>query len=123
DERSFHLQNLKNLVVNQLFDNNKNIWIHNGKAKEIKNKHSLYNWLSEICYEIYPKTPVFKNELLNREFLSAPINTARKSLIRNVLEKEQEAELGFPEDKFPPEKAIYISLLRDSRIHQKDKVL
>lgn len=123
DERRFHLQNLKNLVVNQLFDNDKNIWIHNGKAKAIKNKHSLYNWLSEICYEIYPKTPVFKNELLNREFLSAPINTARKSLIRNILEKEQEAELGFPEDKFPPEKAIYISLLRDSGIHQKDKVL
>src|SRR5690606_28890530 len=97
DERGFHLQNLKNLVVTQLFDNDQNIWIHDGKYKAIKDKHSLYNWLSEICYKIYPKTPIFKNELLNREFLSSPINTARKSLIRNILENEQEAELAFSE--------------------------
>ncbi len=123
DEREFHVQNMKNLVVTQLFDNDKNIWNHLNKKKSIKSKHELYNWLTEICYKIFPNTPIFKNELINREFLSSPINTARKALIRNLLENEQMSELGFPEDKFPPEKAIYISLLRDSGIHRKNAEL
>lgn len=123
DERGFHVQNMKNLVVAQLFDNDKNKWIHQNVTKSIKSKHELFNWLTDICYEIYPNTPTFKNELINREFLSSPINTARKALIRNLLSNEQKAELGFPDDKFPPEKAIYISLLRDSGIHQRNEQL
>jgi hypothetical protein len=123
DEREFHVQNMKNLVVTQLFDNDKNIWINQNVKKSIKSKHELYNWLTDICDQIYPNTPTFRNELINKEFLSSPINTARKALIRNLLENEQKEGLGFPEDKFPPEKAIYISLLGDSGIHQRNAQL
>lgn len=123
DERAFHLQTLKRLVVTELFNNDQNIWINSGKVKTIKNKFELYNWISEICSEIYSETPVLINELFNREFLSSPIKTARKSLMRNLLDNEQEAELGFPKDKFPPEKAIYISLLKASDIHKKNNLL
>jgi hypothetical protein len=122
-ERQFHLQQLENLVVNQLFNNDKNIWINNGKTEPVGSKHKLYEWLTEICYQIYKNTPVFNNELINKQFLSAPINTARKYLIRSILENEHLENLDFPDDKFPPQKAIYISLLRQTGIHQKNKKL
>ena len=44
-------------------------------------------------------------------------------MIRGLLENEHLVNLGFPEDKFPPQKAIYISLLREAGIHQKNKKL
>lgn len=122
-ERQFHLQQLENLVINQLFNNDKNIWINNGKTESVVSKHKLYEWLTEICYKIYKNTPVFNNELINKQFLSAPINTARKYLIRALLESEHLENLGFPEEKFPPQKAIYISLLKESGIHKKNNEL
>ena len=122
-ERQFHVQQLENLVINQLFNNDKNIWINNGKIESIISKHKLYEWLTDICYKIYEKTPIFNNELINKQFLSAPINSARKYLIRSLLENEHLVNLGFPEDKFPPQKAIYISLLLEAGIHQKNKKL
>ena len=122
-EREFHIQQLKNLAINQLFNNDKNIWINDGKTEDIVSKHKLYEWLTEICYKIYHKTPVFNNELINKQFLSTPINTARKYLIRALLENEHLENLGFPDEKFPPQKAIYISLLKESGIHQKNNKL
>ena len=122
-EREYHLQHLENLVINQLFNNNKNIWINDGKTPPILSKHKLYEWLTEICYKIYEKTPVFNNELINKHFLSAPINSARKYLIRSLLESEHLENLDFPDEKFPPQKAIYISLLKEPGIHQKNKKL
>ncbi|WP_282142794.1 ATP-binding protein [Cellulophaga baltica] len=123
DERLFHLQQLENLVVNQLFNNNRNIWINNGKTEKVFSKHKLYEWLTKICYEIYSNTPVFNNELINKHYLSAPINTARKYLIRSILESVHLDDLGFPKDKFPPQKAIYISLLKETGIHKRNKEL
>ena len=122
-ERNFHLDKLENLVINNLFNNEKNIWINNGQSKTINNKHELYEWLTEICYNVYSKTPEFNNELINREFLSSPINTARKYLFRSILENEHLNNLGFDPTKFPPQKAIYISLLKKSGIHQENKNL
>lgn len=119
DEKEYYLNNLTNLVTNQLFTNEENIWLYNGNTECVNNKYDLYNRLSEICFNIYPDTPTFNNELINKEFLSTPINTARKALIRRLLEHEGAEDLGFTEDKFPPEKAIYISLLKNSGIHRK----
>ena len=123
DERQFHLQQLENLVINKLFNNNKNIWINNGKKQEILSKHNLYEWLTSICYKLYKLTPKFNNELINKQFLSGPINTARKHLIRALLSNEHHEDLDFNKDKFPPEKAIYVSLLKQSGVHQKNNKL
>lgn len=122
DEREYHLQYLQNLVVSQMFNNDKNVWIHNGETKSLNSKHELYEWLTSICFEIYSKTPVFNNELINREFISTPINVARKKLLRSIILNEQVKGLGFPKDKFPPEKAIFISLLGITKIHKKNKI-
>ena len=122
-EREFHLQQLENLVINNLFNNDKNVWINDGNTEPINSKHKLYEWLTNICYKIYNQTPIFNNELVNKQFLSTPINTARKYLVRNLLEHGHEENLGFPKEKFPPQKAIYISLLKETGIHRENSEL
>ncbi|WBL25717.1 hypothetical protein [Zunongwangia sp. HGR-M22] len=123
DERQFHLNNLESLVVSQMFEKEINVWIHMGQLEEVSNKQRLYKWLAEICDEIYSKAPVLKNELINKEYLSAPINAARKNFIRALLSSSSKEKLGFEDFKFPPEKAIYISLLKKSGIHKKNENL
>ena len=123
EERRFHLEQLENLVINKLFNNNKNIWINAGNIEPVQSKHKLYEWLTAICYKIYKQTPVFNNELINKQFLSPPINTAKKYLIRALLENENKEDLSFDKNKFPPQKAIYISLLKETGIHKQNKKL
>jgi energy-coupling factor transporter ATP-binding protein EcfA2 len=123
-EEEHHTQQLQKLVLANLFvSNDKNIWFYNGKTVEIKSKRALNETLSVICKDVYKDAPEFKNELVNKEFLSAQISTARKSFIRHLLNKANEENLGFPHDKFPPEKSIYITLVKDTGIHSKNNKL
>lgn len=119
EEKGFYENRLNNLVINQLFVNNKNIWIYNGNEVEINSKKKLNQKLTEICYGIFSSTPVFINELVNKEHISTPINTARKALLRTLLENENLKDIGLDEKKFPPEKAIYINFLKNTGIHRK----
>lgn len=121
-ERDYNIETLKNLVLENLFVNQReNTWIDNGELIEINSKRQLNERLSAICDRVYYKSPVFKNELANKEILSGPITTARKSLIRYVLQYENTIGLGFPENKYPPEKSIYRSLLLETGIHFNEK--
>jgi hypothetical protein len=53
--------------------------------------------------------------------LSYPIVTARKNLLRSLVKSLNQENIGFTDDKFPPEKSIYLSLLKDTGIHKKTK--
>ena len=123
EERKFHLEQLQNLVINKLFNNEKNIWVNTRLVEPIISKHKLYEWLTAICYKIYKNTPKLNNELINKQFLSTPINTARRHLIRGLLENVHVEDLNFDKDKFPPQKAIYVSLLKETGIHKKNNKL
>src|SRR5690606_38453501 len=63
-------------------------------------------------------TPVFRNEMVNKTKISSPISTARKSLLRNLVDNWQVEDLGFDSAHFPPEKTIYLSLLKETGIHR-----
>jgi hypothetical protein len=123
-EQEHHKQQLENFVLENLFiSNDQNVWFYNGAVINIRSKKALNETLSRICDEEYNKTPKYKNELVNKEFVSSQISTARKSFIRHLLNNESIENLGFPNDKFPPEKSIYLTLLKDTEIHTKNKKL
>lgn len=118
EELQHHINKLHWFVLQNLYTNTKeNVWFYLGENKIVDSKKHLNNLLSEICDKEFKKTPRLKNELINRENLSPQINTARKFLMRKVLEFENDALLGFEETKFPPEKSIYLSLLKNTGIH------
>jgi len=111
---------LNELVIDSLFYRESKVqWIFNGKLLDIDSKTIFNKKLSEIIDLVYSKTPIIHNELINREKLPAAINFARKYLFKSVFENWHQPDLGFDKNKFPPEKTIYLSLLKNTGIHRK----
>ena len=111
---------LNHYVLDGLYSNNGNIdWYYRGTKITITNRQAFNQRLSSICEDVYPGTPILRNELMNKTKTSGQISMARKELIRRLFENFNEENLAFPADKFPPEKTIYLSLLKDKEIHAK----
>ena len=92
------------------------IWYHKGQPVNINSQRARNTFLSKICDEVYDKTPVIQNELINRRKISGTITTARKKLIQAMLERNTQRDLGIT--GYPPEMSIYRSLLWSTGIHR-----
>lgn len=109
---------LNKTISDNLFSyKNRVVWIFKGKEERIQSHRDFNQLLSRVCDDIYNQTPVMNNELFNKHKLSGTITSSRKSYLTNLIEHYTEENLGFPEDKFPPEKTIYFSLLRNTGLH------
>jgi hypothetical protein len=93
-------------------------WFHNGKLLEINNHRALQSALSQAFDAIYPYTPIIKNELINRDKPSAQATGARNRLVSLLLTNSDTEDLGIEASKFPPEKAIYRAIFKETGIHQ-----
>ncbi|MEO8210452.1 MAG: hypothetical protein ABI840_07815, partial [bacterium] len=115
-----HQKNLLNhYLFKSIFSNKSNvIWIYKGIEVEINDKKNFNKKLSDISRDIYYKTPLFHNELINRTKLSGQISNAKRVLLNSLIEKSNTKDLGFDQDKFPPEKTIYLSLLKNTGLHR-----
>lgn len=118
---SHNLEKLNTLVLDSLFTVNNNArWIFNGRIIDIHSHRLLNQMLSQICDWAYPGTPIFKNEMVNKSKLSGAMQPARKNLLKALVANYDQPNLGFPADKFPPDKTIYLSLLKKTGIHSGD---
>lgn len=113
----------ENLLNKAISDNlfsykNRVVWIFKGKEQKVASHRDFNRLLSKVCDEIYCETPVMNNELFNKHKLSSAITSARRSYLSNLIDHYTEDDLGFPEDKFPPEKTIYFSLLKNTGLHK-----
>ena len=97
--------------------NNSSTWIYKGKKQDIHSQRGFNELLSDVCDDIYSKTPIINNELINRENLSSNIAGVRARYVEALIEHGDEPDLGFDADKFPPEKTIYYSLLKNTGLH------
>lgn len=123
EEKQFKLDHLRELVEGALFDKHSRVkWLWNDRIDCISS-HAIYSYtalnrlLSDACQLAYSDSPRFLNEMVNREILSSPILTARKALIRQMINCGDQIDLGFDSNLFPPEKTIYLSLLKQTGIH------
>ncbi|TKT93338.1 ATP-binding protein [Dyadobacter frigoris] len=123
DHILLHQQNLlRHYVLDKFYaaDQNEVSFYHRGiKVNTIHNRRSLNNFLSDISITTYQGTPVFLNEMVNKTKLGGSIVTARKSLLNRLVENSNEYDLGFSPNLFPPEKTIYLSLIKEKGFHQK----
>jgi hypothetical protein len=95
-----------------------NVWVWNNRELEIRNRRSLQAKLSEVMETIYNKSPIIRNELINRDTPSSQANAARNKLLKALLEHHEEKSLGIK--KFPAEKALYFAVLEEPGFHQKN---
>jgi len=92
-------------------------WFCRGKHVTLSSQRGLNDLLSNICDDVYKHTPTWRNELVNRRSLSSAAAAARRNLIEAMLERSADETLGIAGT--PPERSMYETLLRGSRLHRK----
>ena len=109
---------LNKAISDNLFSyKNRVVWVFGGKEQKVESHRDFNQLLSRVCDKVYYKMPVMVNELFNKHKLSGTITAARKSYLTYLTEHFSESGMGFPEDKFPPEKTICASLLLNTGLH------
>lgn len=78
----------------------------------------LHVVLSDICDETYDRAPLVDNEMVNRHVLTSAGAGARQRLIERMFEAADGKDLGFDDRKYPPERALFLSILRRGLVHR-----
>jgi hypothetical protein len=114
---SYHINELNEIILNHHnTKQNSIIWFYKGEEIKLENKKIFNKQLSLISSKVYSKTPVFNNELVNKHKISPTIHTAKRNFFRSVVNNWDKLDLNFPEEKFPPEKTIYLTLFKNNGI-------
>lgn len=93
-------------------------WYREGKRQKLQSLAELSRATSECADHVFKLAPVLRNELVNRGKPSSNAVAASNELMRRMVEMGDRLDLGF--EGFPPERAIYVSLLKISGIHRKE---
>jgi ribosomal protein S15P/S13E len=108
---------LNHYISDSIYSASKDVkWFFNGAEKKINDKKDFNKLLSQVCNIVYEATPVFRNELVNKHKISSSIHTAKKNYFKALSNNWDKENLGFEDSKFPPEKTIYLSLLKENGI-------
>lgn len=78
----------------------------------------LMETLSMLCDLSFPDAPTIKNELVNRHSLSSAAAAARMRLVELMFANADKPDLGLPSDRKPPEKSMYLSVLKNTGLHR-----
>lgn len=93
-------------------------WFNRAEPLRIHGARHLLSELSRVFDETYHLAPRVHNELVNRRNLSSAAAAARMRLIERMIEHIAEPSLGMSLEKWPPELSMYLSVLRNTGIHQ-----
>ena len=107
---------VRRIILSDIYKETSN-WYVKSKKVRIDSLKQLNSTLSDISDDIYSHTPILHNELINKSKLSGSISLARRNLFLNLIENINEVNLSYPDDKFPPDKMIYLTLLKNTGIH------
>jgi len=93
-------------------------WYWQAEAHMVSNEKRLDELLSKSCDVAYKSAPRIWNELIVRRLPSSAATKARRNLVEAMLDHAYEEMLGL--NGYPPERAIYESVLRRSGIHRQE---
>jgi len=94
-------------------------WFHRAEEQSVSSPRQIDDILSTAASETYPLTPRVWNELIVRRQLSSAAAKARRNLIEAMLTRSSDEHLGLT--GYPPERAIYESVLRSGGLHRQDQ--
>lgn len=90
-------------------------WYQGGKELSITDTRQLNRTLSEMFSAVYSASPRLRNELVNRASISTAAAAARQKLMERMFTHATVENLGI--EQTPPEKAIYLSVLKNTGLH------
>ncbi len=98
------------------------IWYKDGKEIGQVKQNELSVWASNVCDQVFSKTPEIKSELVNRTKPSGSANSALNTLLKDMVLQEGEPLLGI--SGFTPERGLFNILLQETglyRVQAKDE--
>jgi len=95
-------------------------WFHRAEEQKVFSPRQIDDVLTTAASTTYPLTPRIWNELIVRRQLSSAAAKARRNLVEAMLTRASDEYLGLT--GYPPERAIYESVLRKGGLHRKDEV-
>lgn len=93
-------------------------WYRKGEQIEVHSERALQEYISQICDEVFDRTPVLRNELVNRRHLSSSAAAARRDLIASMLHSGDKNRLGI--EGYPPHASMYFSMLQEPGMHREE---
>lgn len=113
---------LNHYVLDSLYSAEGHIeWYFKGEKQDVTDRKSFNQTLSSICEKLYPVAPILKSDLFNKTNISGAISSARKRLFEKLLASSNIENLGFQANEFPPEKSIYLTLIKHTGIHNNNE--
>lgn len=87
------------------------LWLVNGRKRKAVSQRSLPDFANETSDLVFEAAPIIRNELINRDHLSGNLVSARRTLMEAMFQHESEENLGYK--GFPPDYALYLSMLKN----------
>jgi len=99
DEYEVFIEDLEDVIGNFIFSYARPEvggaeYYYNCKKLRLHRKAQLSAKLSEICYLIYPHTPIINNESINKDTLQTVAINSRNKLLAGLIENELDVNLG-----------------------------
>ena len=94
-------------------------WYWRDERLDVSDERAFQRTLSDVMDRIFDQSPIISNELINRERLSSQAAAARNKLFQHMLDNHDRAGLDI--QKYPPERAIYRSVLEAGNLHVETK--
>ena len=91
-------------------------WICAGEEQKIHSRRQLNNLLSNICDSIFSDAPTIQNEIINRRELSSSAAAGQGELLKAMVRNADKEGLAI--EGYPPERSIYMSVLKQLGLHQ-----
>lgn len=95
------------------------VWFQAGHEPRRFTKRQLNDRLSTLASEMFPDAPRIRNELLNCSTPSSNAVSARTKLMKRMVMRSSDHDLGFVGKNYPAERGLYITLLQETGIHAK----
>lgn len=93
------------------------VQVYHGGARR-KATPPIHILVSQLCDDLFQEAPRVGNELVNRHALTPAGAGARQRLIEAIFLHEADPNLGFDGSRNPPERALYLSVVRRGNIHR-----
>ena len=114
--RLLHAKQILDNLLSQAFSfRNKQHLCHIQKSEKVKSQRQFNSRISDLCDEVFKKSIMLKNELLNRHKLTTQGAKARRLLIAAMINHGEQDRLGIEGNG--PEFSMYSSFLKKTGMH------